>query len=267
MLTMRPDAKTEILGVMREIYDGHYVRRLGTDGGRELEWNGKLGLIFACTNVIDTHYSVDDALGNRFILSRLGSSRRQFTWALKHTGASFATMQRELADSVAKLFALPRPDPRPLDPNSDEFKRLDQVVYLAILLRGGVHRDRYKRDIQAFYGAEGPGRIGLMLERLLAGLDTLGVDRQIALDVVEAVAMDSVPPLRRSAYEYLCQPLPGAAASDPLPWRTTREVANILRLPVTTTRRVLEDLFGYDLCEYNSGGPGKAGLWRGVVVL
>jgi hypothetical protein len=43
ILTMRPDAKAEILGVLREIYDGHYVRRLGTDGGRELEWKGKLG--------------------------------------------------------------------------------------------------------------------------------------------------------------------------------------------------------------------------------
>jgi hypothetical protein len=57
ILTMRPDAKAEILGVLREIYDGHYVRRLGTDGGRELEWKGKLGLIFGCTNVIDTHYT------------------------------------------------------------------------------------------------------------------------------------------------------------------------------------------------------------------
>ena len=102
---MRPDAKAEILGVLREIYDGHYVRRLGTDGGRELEWKGKLGLIFGCTNVIDTHYSVENALGNRFLLSRLEPDREQFVRALKHTGASFAIMRRELADSVTALFA------------------------------------------------------------------------------------------------------------------------------------------------------------------
>ena len=36
ILTMRPDAKAEILGALREIYDGHYIRRLGSDGGREL---------------------------------------------------------------------------------------------------------------------------------------------------------------------------------------------------------------------------------------
>ena len=46
-----------------------------TDGGRELEWRGKLGLVFGCTTVIDTHWSVENALGNRFLLSRLGPSR------------------------------------------------------------------------------------------------------------------------------------------------------------------------------------------------
>ena len=268
ILTMRPEAKAEILGVLREVYDGHYVRRLGTDGGRELEWKGKLGLIFACTNVIDTHYSVENALGNRFLLSRLSQpDRTQFKRALKHTGASLMVMRREIADSVTALFAIPRPDPQPLDPEGDEFKRLDRVVNLVVRLRGAVERDRYKRDIQSFHGAEGPARIGLALERLLAGLDTLGVDRAIALDVIEAVAMDSVSPIRRSAYEYLCQPVPGAQASDPPPWRTTREVANRVRLPVETTRRTLEEMFGYDLCEYQSGGQGKAGYWRGIVAL
>ena len=60
--------------------------------------------------------------------------------------------------------------------------------------------------------------------------------------------------------------LPGAGKQDPLPWRTTREVANKVRLPATTVRRTLEELFGYDLCEYQSSGQGKPGHWRGIVV-
>ena len=267
ILTMRPDAKAEILGVLREIYDGHYVRRLGTDGGRELEWRGKLGLIFGCTNVIDTHYSIENALGNRFLLARSEPNRAQFKWALKHTGASFAAMRRELADSVSALFASPLPDPQPLNPDGDEFKRLDRVVNLVVLLRGAVERDRYKRDIQSFHGAEGPARIGLALERLLAGLDTLGLDRRTALDVVEKVALDSVTPIRRKTYEYLCEPLPGAAAQDPPPWRATKEIANKVRLPATTVRRTLEDLFGYGLCQCINGGQGIATQWRGIVFL
>ena len=68
-------------------------------------------------------------------------------------------------------------------------------------------RDRYRRELEAVYGAEGPARFGLTLERLLAGLDALGVERKIALEVVFSVALDSTPPLRRNIYRYLCEPL------------------------------------------------------------
>ena len=261
---MRPDAKAEILGALREIYDGHDVRHLGTDGGRELEWKGKLGLIFGCTKIIDTHYSVENALGNRSLLSRLGANRGQFAWALKHTGTSLVTMRREIADSVNALFAVPHLNPQPLDPEGAEFKRLDRVINLVVLLRGAVERDRYSREIQSFHGAEGTGRIGLALERLLAGLDVLGLERTTALDVVEAVALDSVTPIRRKAYECLCQPF-RAAPADPLPWRTTTEVANKVQLPATTVRRTLEELFGYGLCQCINGGQGVATKWRGIV--
>src|SRR5262249_16573183 len=61
------------------------------------------------------------------------------------------------------------------------------------------------REIEAIYQAEGTARIGLALERLLAGLDTLGMDRKQALAIVKEVALDSVPPLRRRAYDTVCK--------------------------------------------------------------
>jgi hypothetical protein len=33
-----------------------------------------------------------------------------------------------------------------------------------------------------------------------------------------------------------------------------------------TTRRVLEDLFVYGLCQCSSRGSGRAALWRGIVL-
>ena len=45
ILAMRPDAKSEILGALREIYDGHWTRVVGSDGGRSLFWQGKLGVL------------------------------------------------------------------------------------------------------------------------------------------------------------------------------------------------------------------------------
>ena len=263
---MRPESKGEVLSALREIYDGRWTRHLGTDGGRQLHWEGKLGLVFGCTGVIDSQYSISDALGNRFLLSRIEPAQNQFAWALKHTGVSFSTMRRELVDSVTQLFNVPRPDPQPLDKDSSEFRRLNRVVNLVVRLRGAIDRDRYSRELQAIYGVEGTGRIGLALERLLAGLDTLGLRRRIALGVVMRVALDSTPPVRRRIYQYLCKPFPGASPGAPLPKRSTTDVGNKLGLPTPTVRRSLEDLASYGLVREEGQGPGRASLWQAIVL-
>lgn len=256
ILSMRPDAKAEVLAALREIYDGAWTRHLGSDGGRTLAWQGKVALIFGATGVIDSHYAVIGAMGDRFLLNRLAPGNGQFARALQHAGAATGQMRKELAQAVSRLFASPLREPRPLA--DEEFARLDRAVTLVVRLRGAVERDRNSREIEAIYGAEGTARIGLTLERLLAGLDTLGLDREIALDVVEQVAMDSVPPLRRRAYEYLISLRPdltGIAKAE------TSAVAKVLGLPTVTVRRALEDLAAYGLVERVSQGAGKADLW------
>ena len=49
ILSLRAEAKAEVLAALREIYDGSWTRHLGTDGGRTLSWEGKVGLIFGAT--------------------------------------------------------------------------------------------------------------------------------------------------------------------------------------------------------------------------
>jgi hypothetical protein len=237
ILSMRPDAKNEILAALREIYDGAWTRLLGTDGGKALTWEGKMGMLFGATGVIDQHYGVIGAMGDRFLLCRLTpSTNGQFERALKHSGAATKTMRNELSDAVAGLFACDLPEPRKL--SDDEMRRLDRIVTLVVRLRGAVHRDRFTREIEIVLGAEGTARLGLTLERLLAGLDTLGVEREVAFDVVKSIAMDSVPPLRREAYEFLRFDCPKCTA-------TTLEVAKALHLSTTAARRTLEDLAAY----------------------
>jgi hypothetical protein len=92
----------------------------------------------------------------------------------------------------------------------------------------------------------------LALERLLAGLDSIGCDRARALDVVERVALDSVPPLRRRAYQVVRE---HAGMIE------TKAVADALRLPTNTIRRVLEELAVYDLVRREGHGQGQADLW------
>jgi Bifunctional DNA primase/polymerase, N-terminal len=258
VLSMRPDAKAETLGALREIYDGSWTRVLGTDGGKTLTWSGKVGLLFGATGVIDAHYSVIGAMGDRFLLTRLAPIQAgQFARALHHQGAATKRMRTELAEAVANLFAGKRSEARKI--NDVEIKRIDDVISLVVRLRGAVERDRNSREVEAVYGAEGTARIGLALERLLAGLDTLGVDRALALDVIEAVAMDSVPPLRRKAYEHLCA---AKSKSGKLETRETPAIARALDLPTTTVRRALEELAAYQLVTRKTRGPGNADLWK-----
>jgi hypothetical protein len=189
-------------------------------------------------------------MGDRFLLSRLVPMKRgQFDRALRHRGAATAQMRRELSEAVAQLFAGRASQPQPI--SNEELERIDAAICLAVRLRGAVERDRRSREIEAIYGAEGTARIGLALERLLAGLDTLGVDRNTAMDVVLTVALDSVPPLRRRAYECVAK------------YRNveTADVAIELNLPTNTARRILEDLAAYGLITRYSQGQGKAHLW------
>jgi hypothetical protein len=144
------------------------------------------------------------------------------------------------------------------------------VTELVVRLRGAVERDRYRRDLDAVYGAEGPARLGLSLERLLAGLDALGVERGVALDVVISVALDSTPPLRRNIYRYLCEPLnplnPPPPGAPLLVMRTTKEVAGAMGLPSTTVRRGLEELTSYGLAHCLPAKQGAANQWQGIVL-
>jgi hypothetical protein len=257
ILSMRPDAKAEVLAALREVYDGAWTRHLGTDGGRTLEWRGKVGLLFGATGVLDSHYGVIGAMGDRFLLSRLAPvGEGQFVRALQHTGGHARRMRDELAEAVALLFAGRRAEPRPI--SDDEVQRIDRLISKVVRIRGAVERDRNTREIEAIYGAEGPARIGLALERLLAGLDTLGVDRAVALGVVEAVAMDSVPPLRRQAYEYLDRECDLHGFHEAV---STPDIAEALGLPTITVRRALEDLAAYGLVIREVGGKGKPDIW------
>jgi hypothetical protein len=251
VLSMHPETKAETLAALREVYDGSWTRHLGTDGGKTLAWKGKVGLVFAATGVIDSHHSVLGAMGDRFLLCRMAPTKGQpqFTRALQHVGATTKQMRKELAEVVAQLFTGRRAEARPISP--DEVERIGSAISLVVRLRGAVERDRRTREIDAIYGAEGTARVGLALERLLAGLDTLGVERATAMEVVLSVAMDSVPPQRRAAYECVCK------HGDV----KTADVAVELGLPTNTARRVLEDLTAYHLLERRSLGQGHADEW------
>jgi hypothetical protein len=252
VLSMHTETRAEVLAALREIYDGAWTRHLGTGGGRTLHWSGKLGFVFGATPAIDAYYAVIGTLGDRFLFSRLApvEGKKQFKQALKHDGAAVGQMRKELAAAVAQLFAGRKAEACPI--SAEEADRIGDVISLVVRLRAAVERDRRTRELDMILGAEGTARIGLCLTRLLAGLDTLGVPRDTAMEVVLSVAMDSVPPQRRAAFD--CVQKYGEVE--------TKDVAIELGLPTVTVRRVLQDLAAYGLMERRTkAGQGSADLW------
>src|SRR5262249_31931251 len=149
-----PDAKSELLAALREIFDGAWTRHLGTEGGKTLSWKGKLGLVFGATPVIDSHYSVIGSMGDRVLLHRLTPNVGPPRGGLAPAGIATQPMRSELAEAVARLFAGKLAEPRPL--SETEFERLDRIATLAVRLRGAVDRDRHTREMEYVFGAEGP---------------------------------------------------------------------------------------------------------------
>jgi hypothetical protein len=246
---MNRDARAQLLAALREIYDTAWTRHVGTDGGRTLHWTGKVGMVGGVTPTIDRHHAVMGAMGERFVLYRLPEvdPNVQARQALSHAGRE-RRMRKELAAAVAHLFEIAADKPRELD--EPERVRLIDLATLVVKARSAVERDGYTREIELVPGPEAPTRIITVLDRMLAGLDVIGVARNDAWKVVTKLALDSVPALRLAVIYSLMEGQ-----------KDTNQVATDVRHPAQTTRRSLEDLVAHGLVELERQGEGKAHLW------
>jgi hypothetical protein len=262
VLSMNKDTRAAMLAGLREIYDGSWTRRVGVDGGRKLHWEGKLGLIGGCTPAIDRHHAVIAAMGDRFVLFRIGGrvedetskqkrSKQLIRRALLGSGDE-KQLRRQLSEAVAGLFAgIEGCVPREI--TEDEIEFLSALAILVVRCRSAVERDGQSREIAAVPQSELPARVVKQLERLLAGLDVIGLDRDMALRVIAKVALDNMPAVRLNVIAALYGLGDGAA---------TTEIAEETGLPSTATRRALEDLAAHHVVSREPQGQGKADLWN-----
>lgn len=251
VLNMNRDARASLLAALREVYDGAWTRHVGTDGGRTLAWSGKVGFLGGCTPTIDRHHAVMGSMGERFCLYRIPEvdPNVQAREALRHAGRERA-MRRDLSMAVERLFEdeLRVPPER----TEEDTEALILLSTLVVRARSAVERDGYSREIELVPGAEAPARLAIVLDRLLAGLDAVGVSRVDAWAVVQKAALDSVPALRLAVLYTL---------ADAHAQLDTNAIASAVRHPAQTTRRALEDLTAYGLVEQERQGEGKAHLW------
>jgi DNA-binding transcriptional ArsR family regulator len=252
VLSLHHDARAQVLAALREVYDGSWTRVMGTDGGKTLHWEGKLGLIAGCTPTIDRHAAVMGAMGERFVLLRLhgADAHQQASKALKHAKRS-GEMRAELGSAISALFDRELIEPEQRSERDEE--RLVKLAVLVVRCRSAVERDGVTREIELVPEPEAPARLVIVLDRLLAGLLALGADEDTAWHVVEAAALDSIPALRRKTMLVLL---------DAIGEMRTADVSEAIGYPLRTTERTLEDLTAHGVADVNRYGQGKATTWQ-----
>ena len=244
VLNMHRDGRASVLAALREVYDGSWTRHVGTDGGRTLHWQGKVGLIAGCTPTIDSHQAVMAQMGERFCLYRLPKAEATDIGAAALRGMGREKQMRdELAALVrglipAELIGMPAL-------SDAETERLVALAILATKGRSAVERDGYSREIELIPGEEAPGRLAKTLGMMLGGMAAIGVPRDVAWRIVTKMALDSIPALRLRVIGHLLE-LEGP--------RSTRSIAAELGYPTKTTARALEDLAAYGFVDRTKDG-------------
>lgn len=256
LLATPRDTLGPVLAAHREIYDGSWCRSVGTDGGLTLTWQGKCGYVAGVTDAIDSAHAVMSSLGERFILYRLSldGEDEQCLAALEASGAE-THWRAETAEAVRGLLEnLPAPA-GPAALSEQERRALIALARLAVRCRSGVERDPRTRELLNVPGHEGPTRLVKVLSLLLAGLDSIGIQRPDGWRIIRKVALDSMPARRRRVFDYLCGETTGQ--------KTTGMIAAEVGMPTATVRISLEDLqaHGVTVADKQSDESNAAWLW------
>jgi Domain of unknown function (DUF3854) len=225
ILSMSGDARDKVLSAFREIYDGSWVRQLGTDGGKTLKWAGRIVTVGAVTTAWDKAHAVIATMGDRFVLVRMDSNGKDTRvsagrQALSNTGSEIQ-MRAELAKAAGGVIAGMSTQAITLDDTERDI--LLNAADLVTRARTGVEYD-YQGNVIDAHAPEMPTRFAKQLFQVARGAVAIGVPRYEALKLAIRCARDTVPPLRLAIIDDLSEN-PGSSPGDVRrrinkPWRT-----------------------------------------------
>jgi hypothetical protein len=257
VLSMNRDTRSGVLAALREIYDGRWERNVGTNGGRSLNWTGRLVVIGATTTVWDRAHEVVSAMGDRFVLCRMDSTQGRLEagrQAIQNTGAE-VTMRRELSEAVADVMDGVATDAH-VTLTEDEQSRILEAANVVTLARTAVDYD-YRGDVVDSHSPEAPTRFAKQLSQVFRGAVAIGLRRADAIRLAIRCARESMPPLRLAILQDVAI----------FPGTTTRDVRKRLQKPRNTVDRQLQALhiLGLVVCEEEETadvGGRPASVWR-----
>jgi hypothetical protein len=244
ILSLHRDSRAEVLQALREVYDGLYTRDVGSDGGRRLRWEGRIGLIAAGTTAIDSAHAVVSALGERWLTIRLPETGREEIARMALGRSGTAEMRARLREVVSCFVEhVDPPAIMPLDAADENL--VVAVSSLATLARSPVDRDGYSREIVLVHDSEGPARLARQLHKLTCALHAMGLARPGIRDLVVKIGYDSIPSPRREVLVHLLEHAEPARTAD---------IATGVDLRTRSVERACEELTAHRLLNRGKAG-------------
>ena len=184
-----------VLAALREVYDGRWVRNVGTDGGQTLEWKGRVVIVGAVTTAWDSAHAVVAAMGDRFVTIRIDSNigRKQSGMrSIRNTGNE-AEMRAELAAVVGGIIGHACTDEVGID--ESEIEELVKAADIVTVARTAVERD-FQGEVIYAHMPEMPTRFAKQLAQIVRGGVAIGMPRKRAMQLAIRCARDFIPPMR-----------------------------------------------------------------------
>jgi len=269
ILSKNRDDQQEIMGQLREIYDGEYEKRVGT--GDELKWKGKIGAIAGSTGVIYEHLERMSAMGDRFMMYNMKQPPRKdvarLIFANQDAGISKTTMRDKnkaaMSAYVNYIVKNMKEEHVKLSPVMRE--EILMVADFCTAVRSGVITDERKGHIKFVPEQEMPMR---MMEQLLSlsnafiAMDATepqgnknaekGIIKPDDLKLLYKVAFDSIPIKRRMALQLLTRHKGGI---------TTAGLATAVGYQTPVVGQWLAELNALGVCDREKSAGPQGDLW------
>lgn len=266
MLTLPREPLHEMIGALRYVFDGRYSRPLGTEGGRVLEWKGRVGFLGASTPAIDRHSGLIGEMGERWVYYRFPETDGYGETVRMLKVRNPQSMMEELRELVVQFFDtlelswLADEETRALE--RTEIDRLYAMAAFSVAARSGVPRDAYQQsEIVDIASREGVPRLAGELGQLYLGMERIGIEADERWRIIGKVAVDSVRQLRMAVINIM------RTAKAGMPVKVTL-VRDMLQCGRKTAEITVEDLLVHGMVEKTgrtvdrTGGDGGSGGYR-----
>lgn len=221
MISKNDDAQKAIMSQLREIYDKKYVKRTGT--GKDITWQGKLGAIAGCTEVIYESNEQFAVMGDRFIMYKMEQPERmdvlrQVVKTMKDKTQNFEDKKKHLKMCMKSYleFCIEKVENVNLELESKTEDDLLKVVNFATMVSSGVMLDKRKGTVEFVPSHTMPMRMAKQLLALAHGfmlMNKLETDKgtknysltKEQVQILYKVAFDTIPAKRRMALKVMAK--------------------------------------------------------------